>query len=184
MGKSLPYDAEVEYIEGSGTQYVNTLITLENTDKIIVDFYANDTNGFITGRNASNNQTRMFLACTLQQWQTRASQQASANTRHTFELSSGLCVLDGVSATFAGGTINATGVILIFAGWSSGSLTTIDSRLFKGRIYGFDILDSNGDYRFRGIPVRIGTTGYMYDRVSGTLFGNAGSGDFILGNDK
>jgi hypothetical protein len=34
------------------------------------------------------------------------------------------------------------------------------------------------------IPVRIGTTGYMYDRVSGQLFGNAGTDDFILGNDK
>lgn len=34
------------------------------------------------------------------------------------------------------------------------------------------------------IPVRVDTTGYMYDKVSSTLFGNAGTGDFILGNDK
>jgi hypothetical protein len=34
------------------------------------------------------------------------------------------------------------------------------------------------------IPVRIGTTGYMYDKVSGQLFGNAGTGSFILGPDK
>ena len=33
------------------------------------------------------------------------------------------------------------------------------------------------------IPVRCGTTGYMYDSVSGTLFGNAGTGDFIVGTD-
>ena len=33
------------------------------------------------------------------------------------------------------------------------------------------------------IPVRIGTVGYMYDRVSGQLFGNAGTGNFILGPD-
>jgi hypothetical protein len=33
------------------------------------------------------------------------------------------------------------------------------------------------------IPVRVGTTGYMYDRVSGNLFGNSGTGSFVLGND-
>jgi hypothetical protein len=34
------------------------------------------------------------------------------------------------------------------------------------------------------IPVRVGTTGYMYDKVSGQLFGNSGTGEFILGADK
>ena len=33
------------------------------------------------------------------------------------------------------------------------------------------------------ISVRVGTTGYMYDKVSGELFGNVGSGSFGLGND-
>ena len=34
------------------------------------------------------------------------------------------------------------------------------------------------------IPVRVGNVGYMYDKVSGKLFGNAGTGSFILGPDK
>jgi hypothetical protein len=33
------------------------------------------------------------------------------------------------------------------------------------------------------IPVRVGNVGYMFDRVSGTLFGNDGTGDFIVGSD-
>jgi hypothetical protein len=33
------------------------------------------------------------------------------------------------------------------------------------------------------IPVRVGDVGYMYDRVSGQLFGNAGTGEFVLGTD-
>lgn len=36
---------------------------------------------------------------------------------------------------------------------------------------------------FDAIPVRVGNVGYMYDKVSGKLFGNAGTGDFILGPD-
>jgi hypothetical protein len=33
------------------------------------------------------------------------------------------------------------------------------------------------------IPVRVGNIGYMYDRVSGQLFGNQGTGEFVLGKD-
>ena len=33
------------------------------------------------------------------------------------------------------------------------------------------------------IPVRVGKVGYMYDKVSGQLFGNSGTGEFILGPD-
>ena len=33
------------------------------------------------------------------------------------------------------------------------------------------------------IPVRKGTVGYLYDRVTGALFGNAGTGDFVIGPD-
>ena len=42
-----------------------------------------------------------------------------------------------------------------------------------------------GDNHVRDfIPVRVVTVGYMYDRVSGQLFGNAGTGAFIIGPDK
>ena len=35
------------------------------------------------------------------------------------------------------------------------------------------------------IPVRVGTVGYMYDRVTRRLFGNSGTGGaFVLGPDK
>lgn len=33
------------------------------------------------------------------------------------------------------------------------------------------------------IPVRVGQIGYMYDKISHKLFGNSGTGDFILGPD-
>jgi len=34
------------------------------------------------------------------------------------------------------------------------------------------------------IPVRVGQVGYMYDKVTGRLFGNSGTGSFILGKDR
>jgi hypothetical protein len=53
----------------------------------------------------------------------------------------------------------------------------------KARLRGDTIFYYNDSIVLDLIPVRVGTIGYMYDSVSGTLFGNAGTGDFILGPD-
>lgn len=50
------------------------------------------------------------------------------------------------------------------------------------RLYNVELL-KNGEKLRDFIPVRVGEVGYMYDQVSGELFGNAGSGSFILGPD-
>ena len=50
-------------------------------------------------------------------------------------------------------------------------------------IYSIKIWDNNILVRDL-IPVRKGNIGYMYDRVSGQLFGNQGTGDFVIGPDK
>lgn len=51
-----------------------------------------------------------------------------------------------------------------------------------GRIYYMKIYENSVLIR-DFIPVRKDGIGYMYDRVSGQLFGNAGTGSFILGPD-
>ena len=52
------------------------------------------------------------------------------------------------------------------------------------RIFGFTATSEATGQHFDLLPVRKGNIGYMYDRVSGELFGNAGTGDFIIGPDK
>jgi hypothetical protein len=70
---------------------------------------------------------------------------------------------------------------------ASSSLNTAKMRImnvdFKGRCYYFKLWDGN-TLLLDCIPVRVGNVGYMYDKVSGKLFGNAGTGKFILGPDK
>lgn len=61
--------------------------------------------------------------------------------------------------------------------------TYIGGYLALGRYYFLKLKDENDQLVLDLIPVRIGTTGYMYDKVSGQLFGNAGTGSFILGPD-
>lgn len=66
-----------------------------------------------------------------------------------------------------------------------GAVNTINEGLcnpFGGNIYSCKMW-LNGVLVRDYIPVRVGTTGYMYDRVSCSLFGNAGSGSFVVGPD-
>lgn len=50
------------------------------------------------------------------------------------------------------------------------------------QVYSFKYTKRNKTF-MELIPVRIGDEGFMYDKVSGKLFGNAGTGKFILGPD-
>ena len=50
------------------------------------------------------------------------------------------------------------------------------------RIYPVEITSDSVLVR-KVIPVRVGNVGYMYDRVTRKLFGNAGTGNFTLGPD-
>ena len=66
-------------------------------------------------------------------------------------------------------------------------LEVSSSSSYEGKIYNAFIYDKNNEKILDLIPVRIGTTGYMYDKVSRKLFGNSGTGNFILppgGGDK
>ena len=66
----------------------------------------------------------------------------------------------------------------LFAGNQNG----VAKEFTKMRLYYIKFLRYN-EVIMDLIPVRVGQVGYLYDRISGNLLGNAGSGDFILGPD-
>jgi hypothetical protein len=69
---------------------------------------------------------------------------------------------------------------------SQGAVNTDSLKVFFGghiRLYSFYI-KKDGALVHDFIPVRVGNVGYMYDKVSGQLFGNSGTGSFVLGPDK
>lgn len=75
----------------------------------------------------------------------------------------------------------------IFFSTDNGSILTkgtgnYNTNYFTGAIYSFTITEYDQvvhDF----IPVRIGSLGYMYDRITGQLLGNIGTGSFTLGPD-
>ena len=61
---------------------------------------------------------------------------------------------------------------------------TAGGRLYPGpyRLYGFSLSISGTPVR-SFVPCRVGQTGYLWDEVTGAFFGNSGTGNFVLGTD-
>ena len=96
----------------------------------------------------------------------------SVGTTYTMELSMGSYNINGV-----------TGSLSMTEGSENTAPLSVFGELFKGNFYYFKMYKSD-ELALDLIPVRVGTTGFMYDKVSDELFGNEGTGSFILGPEK
>ena len=199
-GGSLPYDAEIEYLEGTGTQYIDTLfyprttltdITVENKFNKSVQSGDHCVLGARTGINGSQGfKLPNFYNKTLE-YQGLIPANASGNIT-TFNIDTDYTSLveikqgsqkvyvDGVLKIeqYNFGNCDAGGNLYLFAMHQSGVKWFFNGKIYYCKIWQDDVIER--DY----IPVRVGTTGYMYDKVSGRLFGNLGTGSFSLGPDK
>lgn len=181
----LPYDAEVEYLQSSGTQYIDTGINIANGDIITFVFQTVGTQSTaFFGCRTSGTAGKCVIGSDTSGTIIYAALGSTANTKlinfdqskHTVVLNTGTgkASIDGGSwvsvGTFSSNNLNA----LLFA-CNQGGTPSLHSSI---RIFSVEI--SN---KALFIPVRVGSTGYMYDSVRDRLFGNDGSGSFSLGND-
>lgn len=207
----MPYDAEVEYLEGTGTQWIDTGIKFDttkhgyNVDATLI----NDVSGTVTicgiwegvwnydnlSCCMSANYLNCYFSCPPANFRggNTGSALAPLNTRNSVGfinhgLSNGVISLtryvNGSSSNitmtnpYIGTSVQT---FPIFGVKTRGLNSVVEIPHLK--LYGFKMYD--GDTIIMDlIPVRVGTTGYLYDKISGQLFGNSGTGDFILGNDK
>ena len=194
---SKPYDAEIEYLETGLssylTAYIDTGVVPKNTPRVIIKLqtflgvyfdkdvfgFANNTQpSFIGDLNGINGNYSFRYYRYYSTMSKGASLHTTVPWGDVIEVDAGYQVIanGNVLDTYTRESFaNNTQSIYIFRGRVSSG--TPEVKVFSAKIYDGDILMR--DY----IPVRVGTTGYLYDKVSGQLFGNSGSGDFILGND-
>lgn len=177
----LPYEAQVEYLQSSGTQYLNIPIQISNTATITIDGFITTTNKELfsmplnNSYNSNQHQFNIETSATYYRFFTSSSINAGSgnlNTRHLWSCGNSLYRDGTLIGTTTPTQSGARDALAIFRG-SHG--------IVGGSIYSLKFVD--GDLELDCIPVRVGTTGYMYDRVSKTLFGNAGTGNFTLGSD-
>lgn len=190
----IPYDAEVEYLQCTTTQWIGTAIVPDfgTTVEVKAAMLVNSDYHVISARTGTGTANRFFVfswAGSAKYRFTMGAQQYDA--KYTFgetphivifnEQETHTCYFDGVAKkTFtAGNTVSVQNQLTIFgtSGYTEDCTCINNVRIYYCKITQNGVLVR--DY----IPVRIGQVGYMYDKVSGQLFGNDGTGDFVLGND-
>lgn len=190
----MPYDAEVEYLEGTGTQYIDTGVTLSSDMYVRCKFLVVEYNANSGCFGAEMGNTRRH---SVSAWK-YTNDILTFNYNGTSGFATGNAVYNVVrdvvmdeNKLYVDGTLtlerNKQSVVTLgncFAFWVGGTPGNQSLNPAKIRVYAFSIKDSGGNVLFDAIPVRIGQVGYMYDMVSGELFGNAGTGAFVVGPDK
>lgn len=175
----------IEYLESTGTQWIDTGIDTSTISK-----YVTDTAMLGVGAEGSNVTPYIFIGIHASKvfygyvGQSSPTAIPADNDRHIFEAANTGVVandgfyIDGVKAKDRGTGTVASAPFYLFACYQSGNLRFyLRQRKYTAKIYCNGVLVR--DFQ----PVRVGRVGYLFDRVSGELFGNAGTGAFILGPD-
>ena len=177
------YYCEVEYLESSGTQYIDTGIPLSNENTVkakIRIIYEN--NSFFYGARKSYMVDAFGLHKSYAPFGNDSGMSyvdLRADTDYIVEQSqNGIFINGELKKTYPVSTFTTPENCYLFYLRQEGGF--YDSPAFA-RIYYFQVWD-NGVLVRDFIPV-LGWDGkgYMYDKVSGQLFGNAGTGDFVVG---
>lgn len=185
----VPYDARVEYLESSGTQYIDLGIKAYNTDVVMIKFQLLSIPTYSVGlfgcRTAINLRQLMLTVSGTSPnplnynvgWSTSLQILSPVDLfEHTIEmdLENKIVTVDGTNQ-YSTGAFQALEYDLYllnrnFAGVAQSPVTARIMALSIGS-------------RMNLIPVRVGQVGYMYDTISRRLLGNVGTGDFIVGPD-
>ena len=205
-GKRLPYDAEVEYLESTGTQYINTGIPTSATIRLQLTYKYTSTSAAVAGGigvsgglgGSASNPTRFFINKDAYA-QYNVGIGDAVDHFGSFDTALHTLTLDAQSKTF---TVDNTSYTLATTSFTGGFEIPLFARrnssgvgnFSSGQLYSCKIWD-NGVLVRDLIPVRKGMTGALYDRrgVGGMnpdgsarndgMYFNAGTGDFVLGPD-
>ena len=199
VGRDLPYDAEVEYLESDGTQYIDTGILGKESIKLYARFnYPNASSATGSGRLFGSRQTslsnafavgissgivaannnKMFVCFDSQPYYI-IDAVFDINTWHEISFGASDIELDGLSygSQYTSTPFTTPQTLKLFGFDNDGTL-----RYGRVRVSSYKIWDGTTLLQDL-VPVRKNGVGYMYDRVSGQLFGNDGTGNFIIGPD-
>lgn len=196
----LPYDAEVEYLEYDGNQYIDTGVNPNQTIEAEIKFMPTNTNtnsfALIGARNyASNTSNTSYFSLSIWSNGTKIALNdkgydsgwndiLTLNEMHVAAITGRKLFVDGVQVVASGKTTSFSYTNVTY-GLLRNHLTSNnwdDRRGTSGRLYYVKIWKGGALVR-DFIPVRVGQIGYLYDQISGNLFGNLGTGNFVLGND-
>lgn len=175
---------QVEYIESSGTQYIDTGYKPNNTTRVVMDVWPSvaGTYTYFGGRDA--NTTATFTMWAINQTTVRSDFYTSTSNsltvdtmlvRSTIDKNRNICTFNGTKITSPDGTFQSNYNLCLLAVNSGGA---VDSRMLTAKLYSCQIYDNDvliRDY----VPCLCenGTYG-LYDKVNETIVRNSGTGEF------
>ena len=191
-GPVLPYDSEIAYLYSSGSgQYIDTGVAYDSTVEIEMSVQLTGTAtgnyifGIITG--ISGTTYRWAVNCYSKTavrphfgTVTNVSANFSRGVFHTLKADYRYITIDGTRTDTKATAFNPANAKFVYL-FARSNNNTADT--FRAVYIGYVKMWKGGQLVRDFIPVRVDTTGYMYDKVSQTLFGNAGTGSFTLGAD-
>ena len=187
-----PEYTQLEYLESTGTQYINSgVLSMPNTVvktkfQILGNATQNMNLGFLGSNTSQHSKYYLYIYSyhvnQLMTWTTSRINIPDFNALHTLEIfANGDYYLDGVlkSKNIYNGSEPSHLNIGIFKSMTSTNAATFDS--LASRFYYVEL--DNGTTKRNFIPARRNSDGEigMYDTVSNTFFTNNGTGKFIAG---
>ena len=190
----LPYDAEIEYLGSTGTQYIDTGLygEMDLDFEITAQITRNNNYQNILGDRESSTSRRFSLMVDARNAPTVGGYFNSGNSNQvsfptTYAITNSLTykknglnvyVNNNLIGALASQTFTTPYTVLLFGCRNNGVLTnSMVGRIEKCKF-------SKGATLIQDlICVRIGQVGYMYDKITHQLHGNAGTGAFTLGPD-
>ena len=184
---------EVEWIQSSGTQYIDTGIVPDGETSVTVSFLVTDLPSDYSKIRPVYGAAANFDSNAFEFWAldggfaaygTQACKSnlgAVANAIQTVSQDKNALTVNGAESTFTKQTFTAPYTMLLFATHRNGGINICEAAA-NLRIYSFTI--SRGTLIRQFVPCKnpAGTVG-MYDLVAGQFYGNAGSGTFIPGEE-
>ena len=189
INQSLPYDAELEYLQSDGEPYINTGIY--NDSNVIIDvktslsgkdrLSGSESSSSYRYKWGSNGSGYIYYGFGGTNYTSNTV--ADINTPYTFHLQQSQHYVkdsnDNIILSGSNSFSNFSTLPIILFRMSQGNSLVSLNGTGNTRIYYCNIQTPTTNLQL--IPVRVGNVGYLYDKVSKRLFGNSGSGNFILG---
>lgn len=181
---------KLDYIESSGTQYIDTGFTPKGNSRVVMDFEnmlipADAAALFGARTDTEKNVFGMWFDTTAVQphygsvgYNTKPIAVASYNVRQMYDLNKGVATVGGTSVTFSQLTFNSSCALTLLAMNTNGE---VDERRASGKIYSAKVYD-NGTLVRDFIPCKnaSGAIG-LWDNVNSVFYANAGTGTFSTG---
>lgn len=181
-----PYDYEVDYLESDGLAFIDTGIKASSNVEIqmyLADFFdeQNKNKGAFGGRNGSgssefgmmlDNSGNVIIG---NGSQITLSPYTNYSLRCHVEIGGGVWKIGAATGTYTPSTYESNYNVYLFAMNNSGGAVKGKCKIGATHI-------TDGVTTLDLIPVIKNGEGFMYDQISGQLFGNVGTGAFSWGN--